>query len=89
MKQIVLRELLGSTLREERVAQRRTLREVSASAKISLGYLSEIERGQKEASSELLLAISEALGLPLSRILVRVSAKMAVLEKPMLHPVAA
>ncbi len=62
------RELLGEVLREERIRQGRTLREVSTAARVSLGYLSEVERGQKEASSELLQSISDALGAPLSAI---------------------
>ena len=53
----------------------RTLREVSSSARVSLEYLSEIERGQKEPSSELLNAICGALGVPLSYVLRRVSDK--------------
>ena len=61
----LLRELIGESLREERVAQGRTLREVSKAAQVSLGYLSEVERGQKEASSELLAAMCAALDLPL------------------------
>ena len=60
----LLRELIGESLREERVAQGRTLREVSKAAQVSLGYLSEVERGQKEASSELLAAMCAALDLP-------------------------
>jgi transcriptional regulator with XRE-family HTH domain len=59
----VLREVVGDTLRSVRLRQRRTLREVSSSARVSLGYLSEVERGQKEASSELLAAICGALDL--------------------------
>ena len=51
---ILLRRLLGDVLRQRRQNQGRTLREVSAEARVSLGYLSEVERGQKEASSELL-----------------------------------
>ena len=53
----VLRKVVGETLRGLRLRQRRTLREVSSSARVSLGYLSEVERGQKEPSSELLAAI--------------------------------
>ena len=59
----LLRTLLGDALRRERQNQRRTLRDVSAAARVSLGYLSEIERGQKEASSELLAAICTSLQL--------------------------
>src|SRR5690242_4410165 len=58
---VLLRQLLGDVLRRLRLRQGRTLREVSASARVSLGYLSEVERGQKEASSELLAAICGAL----------------------------
>ena len=63
---ILLRRLLGDVLRERRREQGRTLREVSSAARVSLGYLSEVERGQKEASSELLGSICEALDVPMS-----------------------
>jgi XRE family transcriptional regulator, stress-response regulator len=76
----LLRELIGESLREERVAQGKTLREVSKAAQVSLGYLSEVERGQKEASSELLAAMCSALDLPLSVVLNLVSAKLAMVE---------
>src|ERR1700710_968915 len=62
----VLRQIVGETLRGFRMRQRRTLREVSATARVSLGYLSEVERGQKEPSSELLAAICSALAVELS-----------------------
>ena len=92
MKQVLVRELIGESLREERVAQSRTLREVSKAARVSLGYLSEVERGQKEASSELLASICRALDLPLSIVLHVVSEKMASYEKvtalPTIRPVA-
>ena len=81
LKQVLVRELIGESLREERVAQGRTLREVSKGARVSLGYLSEVERGQKEASSELLASICAALDLPLSVVLNVVSEKMAVFEQ--------
>ena len=76
----LLRELIGESLREERVAQGKTLREVSKAAQVSLGYLSEVERGQKEASSELLAAMCAALDLPLSVVLNVVSEKLALVE---------
>ena len=66
---VLLRQLLGDVLRRLRIRQGRTLREVSASARVSLGYLSEVERGRKEASSELLAAICAALETPLSQVL--------------------
>ena len=76
----LLRRILGDALRDQRLLQRRTLREVSAQARVSLGYLSEVERGQKEASSELLAAICTALGLRLADVLREVSDQMAVVE---------
>jgi transcriptional regulator with XRE-family HTH domain len=77
---VLLRHLLGDALRRLRLRQGRTLREVSASARVSLGYLSEVERGQKEASSELLAAICTALGAPLSQVLREVSDNFALAE---------
>src|SRR5690606_6820445 len=71
----LLREAIGDSLRRARLAQHRTLREVSTSARVSLGYLSEVERGRKEASSELLAAICQALDVPLSRVLWDVSTR--------------
>jgi transcriptional regulator with XRE-family HTH domain len=65
---ILVREAVGQTLRSARTSQNRTLRDVARQARVSLGYLSEVERGQKEASSELLNAIASALGLTLSGI---------------------
>ena len=84
---VLLRHLLGDVLRRLRLRQGRTLREVSAAARVSLGYLSEVERGQKEASSELLAAICTALGTPLSHVLGEVSDSFALAElqsEPML-----
>ncbi len=66
---ILLRHELGEVLREARRAQGRTLRDVAGSAAVSLGYLSEIERGTKEASSELLASVCDGLGLSLSELL--------------------
>ncbi len=77
---VLLRHLLGDALRRLRLRQGRTLREVSASARVSLGYLSEVERGQKEASSELLAAICSALNTPLSQVLREVSDNFALAE---------
>lgn len=73
----LLREVIGDVLRRARTSQGRTLREVSDSARVSLGYLSEVERGRKEASSELLSAICGALDVPLSRVLSDAGEKMA------------
>jgi transcriptional regulator with XRE-family HTH domain len=77
---VLLRQLLGDVLRALRLRQGRTLREVSAAARVSLGYLSEVERGQKEASSELLASICRALGVPLSHVMREVSDQLALAE---------
>jgi transcriptional regulator with XRE-family HTH domain len=78
---ILLRRVIGDALRARRQGQHRTLREVSSVANVSLGYLSEIERGQKEASSELLAAICDALGARLSEVLSEVSDTVALAEQ--------
>jgi|SRR5680860_53135 transcriptional regulator with XRE-family HTH domain len=70
---LLFRASLGDVLRAERMRQGMTLRELSSSARVSLGYISEIERGQKEASSELLAALCAALDVPLSGVLREVS----------------
>ncbi|MFE9247914.1 helix-turn-helix domain-containing protein [Streptomyces sp. NPDC007088] len=77
---ILLRRLLGDVLRRQRQRQGRTLREVSSSARVSLGYLSEVERGQKEASSELLSAICDALDVRMSELMHEVSDELALAE---------
>jgi transcriptional regulator with XRE-family HTH domain len=74
---VLLREAIGDSLRRARVSQSRTLREVSGTARVSLGYLSEVERGRKEASSELLAAICDALEVPLSEVLFDVSESLS------------
>jgi transcriptional regulator with XRE-family HTH domain len=76
----LFRRLLGDVLRERRLEQGLTLRQVSAEARVSLGYISEIERGQKEASSELLASLCHALDAPLSEVLKDVSEAVAVEE---------
>jgi transcriptional regulator with XRE-family HTH domain len=86
---ILLRRVIGDALRARRQSQHRTLREVSTAANVSLGYLSEIERGQKEASSELLAAICDALGAQLSELLREVSHTVAAVERTDLVPAGA
>jgi transcriptional regulator with XRE-family HTH domain len=76
----VLRTLLGEALRTTRLRQQRTLREVSSLAQVSLGYLSEVERGQKEASSELLSSICDALDVRLADVLREVSDSLDLAE---------
>ena len=81
----ILRQVIGGELRRRRLEQSRTLREVSAAAQVSLGYLSEVERGQKEPSSELLNSICQALDTPLSQLLASVAMEIArneVVSKP-------
>ena len=78
---VLLRRVIGDALRGRRQRQHKTLREVSTSANVSLGYLSEIERGQKEASSELLSSICDALGAHLSELLREVSDTLALAEQ--------
>ncbi|MDQ0382359.1 helix-turn-helix domain-containing protein [Amycolatopsis thermophila] len=77
---VLLREAIGDRLRHARTNKRRTLRDISRAAKVSLGYLSEVERGQKEASSELLASICEALELPLAELLSNVAADISALD---------
>lgn len=72
----LLREVMGEELRLRRQQQGRTLRQVSGQARVSLGYLSEVERGHKEASSELLAAICDALDLPMSHLLIRIGTRL-------------
>jgi transcriptional regulator with XRE-family HTH domain len=75
-----MRQLVGEVLRARRIAQGLTLRDVSGKARVSLGYISEVERGQKEASSELLAALAGALEVPLSKVLLDVSAMLEIEE---------
>jgi transcriptional regulator with XRE-family HTH domain len=77
---VLFRRLLGDVLRDQRMQRGLTLREVSADARVSLGYISEIERGQKEASSELLASLCAALDVPLSDVLREVADGVALEE---------
>jgi len=82
-KMILMRQVIGEELRRRRNEQGRTLRDVSRDAQVSLGYLSELERGQKEASSELLAAVCNALDTPLSSLLAGVGTEVARREAMM------
>lgn len=77
---VLLRESVGQALRRARTEQSRTLRDVARDARVSLGYLSEVERGQKEASSELLNSICEALGMTLGSLMRDVTLEIATAE---------
>ncbi|MFE9705440.1 helix-turn-helix domain-containing protein [Streptomyces sp. NPDC005930] len=70
------RDLVGDVLRRERLGQERTLKEVAEAARISMPYLSEVERGRKEASSEVLAAAAGALGLGLADLLARAQGEL-------------
>lgn len=70
------RDLVGDVLRRERLAQERTLKDVAEAARISMPYLSEVERGRKEASSEVLAAAAQALGLSLGDLLARAHGRL-------------
>ena len=81
---VLMRTHIGHSLRGVRISQGRTLREVAKVARVSLGYLSEVERGQKEASSELLNSICAALNISLSTVLAEVASDIKLLESPVL-----
>ncbi|MFZ4064319.1 MAG: helix-turn-helix domain-containing protein [Candidatus Nanopelagicaceae bacterium] len=85
----LLRTHIGSTLRQARISQGRTLRDVAKAARVSLGYLSEVERGQKEASSELLNSICQALDLSLLTVIANVSIEIRATQAPSLSVVEA
>ena len=77
---VLARREIGEVLRDVRLRKGRTLRQVAGRASVALGYLSEVERGQKEASSEILASVAEALDTPLSSIYRQVSDRLAVHE---------
>jgi transcriptional regulator with XRE-family HTH domain len=77
---VLVRQELGDVLRDFRLQKGRTLRQVASKASVALGYLSEVERGQKEASSEILASVADALDTPISVIMREVGDRLAVLE---------
>ncbi|QIM16912.1 helix-turn-helix transcriptional regulator [Leucobacter insecticola] len=77
---VLMRQEIGDVLRDFRLQKGRTLRQIAGEASVALGYLSEVERGQKEASSEILAAVADALDTPLSVIMGEVSERLAVVE---------
>ncbi|MDI2099726.1 helix-turn-helix domain-containing protein [Ruicaihuangia caeni] len=77
---ILVRHEIGDVLRDFRLQKGRTLRQVASKASVALGYLSEVERGQKEASSEILASVAEALDTPISVIMREVGDRLAVVE---------
>lgn len=77
---ILVRQEIGDVLRDLRQQQGQTLRQVASRASVALGYLSEVERGQKEASSEILASVADALDVPISLIMREVGDRLAILE---------
>lgn len=77
---VLVRQELGDVLRDFRLQKAMTLRQVASRASVALGYLSEVERGQKEASSEILASVAEALDTPVSVIMREVGDRLAVIE---------
>uniref|UniRef100_A0A942SYW2 Helix-turn-helix transcriptional regulator n=1 Tax=Neobacillus citreus TaxID=2833578 RepID=A0A942SYW2_9BACI len=77
---VLVRQEIGDVLRDFRLQKGRTLRQVASKASVALGYLSEVERGQKEASSEILASVAEALDTPISTIMREVGDRLAVVE---------
>ncbi|MDQ2697842.1 MAG: helix-turn-helix domain-containing protein [Actinomycetota bacterium] len=77
---VLVRQEIGEVLRDVRLQKGRTLRQVASKASVALGYLSEVERGQKEASSEILASVADALGTPISVIMREVGDRLAIIE---------
>ena len=77
---ILVRQEIGDVLRDFRLQKGRTLRQVASKASVALGYLSEVERGQKEASSEILASVADALETPISVIMREVGDRLAIIE---------
>lgn len=77
---VLVRQEIGEVLRDVRLQKGRTLRQVAGRASVALGYLSEVERGQKEASSEILASVADALDTPISVIMREVGDRLAVIE---------
>ncbi|TLS45259.1 helix-turn-helix transcriptional regulator [Streptomyces montanus] len=83
VKEPLWRDVVGDVLRRERLAQERTLKDVADAARISMPYLSELERGRKEASSEVLAAAAHALGLGLADLLSLAHGQLAQPARPL------
>ncbi|MBT1544094.1 helix-turn-helix domain-containing protein [Curtobacterium aurantiacum] len=77
---VLVRQEIGDVLRDFRLQKGRTLRQVASKASVALGYLSEVERGQKEASSEILASVADALETPISTIMREVGDRLAIVE---------
>lgn len=82
---VLVRQEIGDVLRDFRLQKAMTLRQVASRASVALGYLSEVERGQKEASSEILASVADALDTPISVIMREVGDRLAVVEGVSFH----
>ena len=82
---VLVRQEIGDVLRDFRLQKAMTLRQVASRASVALGYLSEVERGQKEASSEILASVADALDTPISVIMREVGDRLAIVEGADLH----
>lgn len=80
VREPLLREALGAALRGVRVRKGISLRDLALRSTVSSGYLSELERGQKEVSSELLVAVCQAMNVRVSDVLLEAISLMAVTE---------
>lgn len=78
---ILLRHEIGDVMRDYRTERGMTLRDISERSNVALGYLSELERGQKEASSEILACIAQGLNVPLSELLYEVADRLSLFEE--------
>ena len=78
---MLLREVIGENLKAERISQNKTLRDVSGLGFISLGYLSELERGIKDPSSEVLVQVCRSLGIAVPELLTRVASDMELFDR--------
>lgn len=83
---VLVRQEIGDVLRDFRLQKGRTLRQVASKASVALGYLSEVERGQKEASSEILASVADALDTPISTIMREVGDRLAIVEDSLPSP---
>lgn len=76
------RQALGEVVREQRLAQGRSMRSITDEGFIAIGYLSEVERGHKDPSSQVIEAIANGLGVEAYELIIKAGYRMADLEIP-------
>lgn len=81
----LLRSKLGEVIYDYRLSRGQTLRQLSLKSNVSISHLSEVERGLKEASSEVLASIAKGLGVPVSTILIKTGERVALFEQEFLE----